>query len=128
MLAIEIKILLFALVGSLGLLTDFCLTWLLRDKLSINQYLANAIGFSVAAIQNFVLNRTWTFGDRSQAEGYRQLLLFLLISLIGLIINTKILKWFIGQNEKYFYLYKLIAVVIVFIWNFVMNNLLTFSK
>ena len=35
----------YALVGSLGLLIDFSITMFMKEKCSINKYLANSTGF-----------------------------------------------------------------------------------
>jgi putative flippase GtrA len=120
------RLLKFGIVGSMGMLIDFGITWLLKEKLHWNRYAANGTGFSAAVLFNFTLNRIWTFrGASGPVE--TQLALFVLISLIGLGLNTAIV--YLGTRKKVpFYLAKLIAVFIVFIWNYTANSYLTFRK
>lgn len=55
--------------------------------------------------------------------------MFLLIAAIGLGLNSLII-WML--NEKFltldFYLAKLIAIGVVFFWNFLMNNFFNFKQ
>ncbi|MCS6981550.1 MAG: GtrA family protein [Flavobacteriales bacterium] len=120
------KFLKFGIVGSTGVVIDFAVTWLLKEKLHINAYMANSVGFVCAASNNWLLNRIWTFRNRNP-QLIRQYLLFMLISVIGLGLNNLVV-WFcsevVGIN---FYLAKLAAVGVVMFWNFGANYKITFS-
>ncbi|PST84636.1 glycosyl transferase family 2 [Pedobacter yulinensis] len=120
------KILKFGVVGFSGLLIDFGTTWLLKDRLKTNKYLANTVGFSLAVISNFLLNRSWTFQSHNiHWEG--EFAKFVAISLIGLLLNTGFLYLLHQSKLKMpFYLAKLSATLIVFIWNFTANFIFTF--
>lgn len=129
------QFLIFGIVGFSGLLIDFGLTWILKEKIGLNRYLSNGIGFITAASSNYILNRLWTFASNNPQIA-REYLSFLLISLAGLAINSLILylltdKLKIGlfhSNSKVkFYIAKLIATAVVTIWNFFMNFFITFS-
>lgn len=120
------KFLKFGIVGFSGLFVDFGLTWLSKEKLGIQKYISNAIGFSFAATSNYYLNRIWTFNSANPeiALEYSQ---FFFISLIGLAINTLIL-WLIVTRLKFnFYLSKVFAIIVVMLWNFFANLLFTFA-
>ncbi|MDD3878021.1 MAG: GtrA family protein [Bacteroidales bacterium] len=120
-----IKFLKFVSVGFSGLLIDFGITWLLKEKLNIQKYVANATGFICAASSNYFLNRIWTF-ESHNPEIAVEYSLFLLISVVGLIINTLVL-WALDSKFKWnFYFSKLIAIGVVTLWNFIMNFLFTF--
>ncbi len=122
-------------MGFIGLLVDFGITWLLKEQIRVNKYIANGTGFLVAASVNYLLNRIWTFSSTNPniAGEYT---LFLLISTVGLAINSGILYLLVekvnisklenGSKSK-FYLSKLIAIGVVTIWNFMMNYFITFS-
>ena len=56
-----LKIFKFGIVGLSGMAIDFFITWLCKEKLSLNKYIANSLGFSVAVVNNFFLNYYWTF-------------------------------------------------------------------
>jgi putative flippase GtrA len=42
------RIIKFGLTGLLGMAIDFGATWLCKEKIKINKYIANAIGFTLA--------------------------------------------------------------------------------
>jgi putative flippase GtrA len=129
------KFIQFGIVGLSGLFVDFGITWMLKEALRLNKYIANAAGFLIAASSNYVLNRIWTFSS-TNPEIATEYLSFLAISVIGLAINSLILYLLVERvsfgrfdsNRKLkFYLSKLIAVGFVTIWNFIMNLYITFS-
>ena len=119
------KIIKFCLVGGSGMMLDFALTYLLKEKIKIHRYAANAIGFISAASSNFALNRYWTF-ESQNPEVYKQFGFFLTFALIGMAINTFFLIVFEKQNFN-FYLSKFFAIVLTTIWNFTTNYFFTFN-
>lgn len=120
------KLIKFGLVGFSGLFVDFGFTWLCKEKLRIQKYVSNAIGFTLAASTNYMFNRIWTF-QSSNPEIFSEYSEFLLISMVGLLINTLIL-WLIVSRLKFnFYLSKLFAIAVVTLWNFAMNLMFTFG-
>ena len=80
----------FAMVGTAGMLTHMTIFNILMLGLRLDPRLANAVGFTTAVVQNFILNRRWTFPEsRSRAAG-AQLGQFAAVSLIGLAINSAV--------------------------------------
>ena len=122
---VAIKFFRFVLVGASGLVIDFGLTYLIKEKLKLNKYLANGIGFFSAATSNFFINRSWTFSNIDPHVG-GQYLKFLLFSLIGLVINSMIVWVLNDRLKKNFYISKAAATMIVTFWNFLSNFLFTF--
>jgi len=112
-------------VGLSGLLLDFGITLLLKEKLNTHKYFANAMGFTVAAFSNFYWNKIWTFEDTNTQVGM-QLTSFLIIAVIGLLLNTVFLILFEKKMQLPFYMAKALAIAVVIVWNFTMNYLITF--
>ena len=121
-----LKFLKFGVVGFSGVFVDFGITYLAKEKLHIQKYVANAIGFTTAASSNYYLNRVWTFESTNPTIGleYTE---FLIISLIGLAINTFILWILVSKFRMNFYVAKIFAIIVVTIWNFFANVLITFN-
>jgi putative flippase GtrA len=112
-------------VGVSGLFIDFGATWVLKERAGVNKYIANSVGFILAASSNYILNRCWTFGS-ADSRIAAQYLTFVMISLAGLGISNSIVFLFTEKFKINFYLSKLIAIVAVTLWNFSLNCLITF--
>lgn len=121
-----LKLVKFCIVGGIGVLVDFGITFLLKEKLKINKYIANSLGFIAAASSNFALNRIWTF-QSTDPEITSQYIQFIGISAIGLGLNNLIIYILSDKLHLNFYTSKFIAIVMVTAWNFLMNYFFTFS-
>jgi putative flippase GtrA len=120
-----LKFLKFCVVGFSGMVIDFSTTWLLKEKAKVNKYIANSIGFILAATSNYIWNRIWTF----QSENSRiavEYFSFILISVAGLGINNLVIYLLNDRLKINFYLSKLLAIGVVTVWNFLMNFIITF--
>jgi putative flippase GtrA len=121
-----LKFIKFGVVGLSGVFIDFGFTWVCKERLRIQKYGSNAIGFSIAASWNYFFNRIWTF-QSDNPEIMTEFGLFFLISLIGLAINTLVLWLLVSRYHKNFYLSKLFAIGVATAWNFLANYFITFS-
>lgn len=122
----DFRFLKFGLVGFSGMLLDFGITWICKESLRINKYIANTAGFTTAVISNFILNRNWTFEQQGQ-NLTNQFAKFLLVSLCGLALNNLLLYLFINKTKQNFYFLKLLVIGLVFFWNYLLNLLFTFN-
>lgn len=120
------QLLKFCVVGASGVIVDFSITYLLKERLRVNKYISNSVGFICAASTNFILNRLWTFSstDPNVAGQYFQ---FIAISLVGLAINNLVIYILNGRFSVGFYFSKLLAIGVVTLWNFFMNYFITFG-
>ncbi|MFA6702781.1 MAG: GtrA family protein [Dysgonamonadaceae bacterium] len=121
------KLLKFGIVGISGMLIDFSITWICKDRLRINKYIANTIGFLLSATSNYILNRIWTFQSHNK-QITREYVSFLFISLIGLGLNNLVIYILHGKFNLNFYKSKIVATGIVVIWNFSANYFFTFNQ
>lgn len=115
----------FCAVGFSGLIVDFGITFICKEWLRLNKYVANSAGFVCAATSNYILNRVWTFSS-TDPDVARQYLHFFGFALVGLAINNSIIWLLNGRLKWNFYLVKLFATGVVTLWNFGMNYLFTF--
>ena len=122
---VVIKFLKFCAVGFSGMLIDFGNTWLLKEKVRINKYIANSTGFILAATSNYIWNRLWTFQSENSHIAV-EYFSFILISVAGLGINNFVIFLLNDKLKINFYLSKLFAIGVVTVWNFLMNFIITF--
>ncbi len=121
-----IKFLKFGVVGATGVVVDFGFTYFFKEIVKIQKYVANAIGFTLAATSNYFLNRWWTFHSHNPEIGI-EYSRFLFISILGLGINTFVIWLLVSRYNRNFYLSKLFAIAIVTLWNFCLNLMFTFA-
>lgn len=116
----------FCVVGGTGVVVDFGITFLFKEKLKLNKYIANSLGFMAGRLDQLPVDRWWTFRshDPEVAQQYVQ---FVGISAIGLILNNIIIYLLNDKARLNFYLSKLIAIGLVTLWNFFMNYYFTFT-
>ena len=117
----------FGAVGLSGLLVDYAFTYLFKEIFKVQKYVANSIGFTIAATSNYVLNRIWTF-ESDNPEIISEYSSFLIISLIGLGLNNLILWMIVSRFKINFYLAKFFAICVVTLWNFFANFFITFAQ
>ena len=65
------KFLKFGTVGLSGMVVDFGITFLFKEKFNFNKYFSNSCGFFAAASSNFILNRFWTFQSADPAVAFQ---------------------------------------------------------
>ena len=118
------KFLKFIIVGFSGLVVDFSITILLKEKLKVHRYISSSTGFILAASSNYMFNRLWTF-QSNNPKIFEEYGTFLLISVIGLFINNLFLYLF--EKKLRFYFAKFLAIMVTSLWNFSANYWLNFS-
>lgn len=116
----------FCVVGGSGVVVDFGITYLAKELLKLNKYVANSLGFVCAATSNYILNRMWTFAS-NDPDIVMQYIRFFSFSLVGLAINNFVIYLLHGRAKWNFYFVKLIATGVVTFWNFCMNYIFTFQ-
>lgn len=84
-----------------------------------------ALAFLLAVINNYILNRLWTFESRANqvsAEFFR----FFLVSLGGLVLTQALMWIFVSLLGVWYMLAKALTSMLVLIWNFGLNKFWTF--
>ena len=118
------KFLKFIIVGFSGMIVDFSITILLKEKLKIHRYISSSAGFTLAATSNYLFNRLWTF-ESNNPKVLVEYSTFFIISLIGLFINNLFLYLF--EKKLRFYYAKFFAILVTSLWNFSANYWLNFT-
>jgi len=129
----------FAMVGFANTAVDFGILNLLMATSGIysgkNIFFLNSVSFIVAVIHSFFWNKFWTFKVK-KTEATKEFLQFLIVSIVGLLINSAIvymittwMKPMFGMSEvSWANAGKLTATVISLIWNFIGYKFIVFKK
>ncbi|MDZ7798481.1 MAG: GtrA family protein [Patescibacteria group bacterium] len=120
----------FGIVGFIGTAIDVGFLNLLHQVFEVMVYLAATISFILAVINNFVLNKYWTFKDKKAylAKSHVQFFQFIFVSVIGLLINLGLMYLLIEYFGFWYNWAKLGAIIVVLFWNFFANKFWTFRK
>ena len=120
----------FCLVGLSGVGVNMGLLWLLTEYAGLVYLLSATIAVETSIITNFLLNNYFTFRGRSEPgtrSFFQRLLKFNLISLVGLGINLGLLSLFTEVFGIYYLVSNIIAIVIVTLWNYLLNTWWTWN-
>jgi len=118
----------FSVVGTIGMIIDVGILNLLIYFFSVNIYISATISFILAVISNFILNRIWTFNNiKTDKKPFYQFIQFVMVSVIGLGINLLIMYVFIEWAGLWYNWAKIIAIIIVLLWNYFINKIWTFK-
>jgi len=96
----------------------------------------NAISFGLATINSYYLNKYWTFDYKDKKKEGVKFAQFLIVSLIGISINTAIVYLFttlvspmFGMgNQLWANIGKILATGISLVWNFLGYKFIVFKK
>jgi putative flippase GtrA len=107
----------FAIVGALNTGIDIGVFTVAFYVLGWPLLVANAVGFAFGVSNSYVLNKLWTFADRSTGrDAWVKGLVFLSTSLIGLALGSLSI-WFLAKLMPAI-LAKVATVGVTFMWNY----------
>ena len=129
------RYLFFGIVGASGIGVDMAALFVLADPrmLHLNLSLGKALAAEIAIFSNFIGNERWTFRDVALVDpSWRgraiRLGKFNLICLAGICLSVVLLNIQTRFFDVNMYLGNLIAIVIVSLWNFGMNQKFGWKK
>lgn len=113
------KIVKFSIVGGIATIIDFTCLYIFKEFLNLNIILANTLSFIISVTYNYIASITWVFDVNKNRNKNVQFILFIVFSIVGLIINNIILYILTDKLSIYYLISKVIATIIVMIFNFV---------
>lgn len=117
------QIIKFGFVGGIAFVIDYALLIICKEIFHLSIPLSVAVAFTISVIFNYILSIKWIFKVDKSKSKKRNFILFVLLSIVGLVITELIMK--IGtENLKINYIIvKVIATGIVMVFNFVTRKL-----
>lgn len=119
----------FALVGMSGLLVNMSILYTLTEYFDFFYLYAGVVAIVVSISTNFFLNDIWTFGGQvKKVKFHGRFVSYFCIALFGMALNLGVL-WLLTSKFNIYYIYSnFIGIMIVFLWNFIMNRRITFIE
>jgi putative flippase GtrA len=114
----------YFIVGGSCAIIDFALLYYLTTAADLNYLVSSMISFMTGAIVNYFLCVAWIFKTRVISNRYFEFLLYMVITAVGLVINTGLVWYFTEKAGLYFMLSKIFATAITLVWNFTVRKFL----
>lgn len=120
------QILKFGVVGILAFAVDYGVLMVLSQVFGVRAVIAAGISFVVSVIFNYMASMRYVFSHREDMTPMREFVIFVVLSIIGLLINEAIM-WVgtahLGESGLAVTVVKVFATAIVMVWNFVSRKI-----
>jgi dolichol-phosphate mannosyltransferase len=126
---VSLRFLMFAMVGSLGLLVHLVALFIALEVFNVPFPEAQACGALMAMTSNFLLNNFLTYRDQ-RLKGFgilRGLLLFYLVCSVGLVANVGV-AFSVYDQEPIWWLAGAAGALMGVVWNYAMSGLFVWRK
>ena len=114
----------FGLVGGIAFLIDYGIMVFLTEVFKIPSLISAAISFTVSVIFNYISSVKWVFDvDKEKNSKTKELVVFILLSIVGLGIN-ELIMWIMDKEFGIYYMIsKIVATIVVMCYNFITRKL-----
>ena len=117
----------FGIVGVVAAIVDVGLLTLLAEKFGVDVLISAAISFSVSVIVNCICSMKFVFLGKKQNK-WKEFIIFLVLSMGGLLLNQLIMWFGVKWFSSHYLLVKVLAMLIVPIYNFITRKIFLESK
>ena len=107
----------YLFVGGVCTLLDIAILFISVEICKLNYLPCSVFSFISGVILNYFLCTFWVFNVRILKKKRYEFLLYVVISLIGLGINTACISFFTSIVGLYFLISKLLSCVLTYFWN-----------
>mgnify|MGYP000327920179 CR=1 FL=1 len=116
------QILKFGLVGGTAFVIDYVLLYFCTEFLHIHYLISSIISFTVSVIFNYILSIKWVF-DVKNKQDVKDFVIFIILSVIGLGINSLIMYVMVEKFGVYYMLSKIVSTAVVMVYNFITRKI-----
>jgi len=114
----------FGLVGIVATIIDYGLLVIFTEMFNIPSLLSAAISFTISVIFNYIASVKWVFNVNNKKHSKtKELVIFIILSVIGLLINEFIMWILEKEFSMHYTITKLLATVVVMFWNFITRKI-----
>ena len=116
------QILKFGLVGGTAFVIDYVLLYFCTEFLHIHYLISSIISFTVSVIFNYILSIKWVF-DVKKKQDVKDFVIFIILSVIGLEINSLIMYVMVEKFGGYYMFSKIVSTAVVMVYNFITRKI-----
>ena len=108
----------FGIVGVVSTALDYGLMVLFTEACGIFYLLSSTLSYAISLIFNYFASMKFVFRGRQDQSRLREFLIFTVLCLLGMGLNQLILWLLVEMGGVHYMVSKLLATVVVMIWNF----------
>jgi len=109
----------FMLVGIASFIIDYVMLFVLTEYFDVYYLLSSFVSFASSLIFNYIFSMKFVFHRKVNMSLRRQFTVFVLLSVIGMILNQYIIEKMVEIIGAHYMLAKVCATMAVTGWNFV---------
>ena len=113
----------FLIVGGLAFVIDYLVLIICKEVFGISVLLSAAIAFTISVIFNYLLSIKWVFEVDQSKSKKRNFILFIVLSIVGLIITEIIMEIGCNYLNIYYLIVKIFATAVVMVFNFITRKI-----
>ena len=115
----------FVAVGVVGLAVNQGGLAFLHGGIAVAVVAASPVAIFLSMLVTFYLNEAWTWHDRGSGRIISRAMYYVPINVGGLLINWSILYWLHAEFSMHYLIANLFGAGVAAIWNFALNNAIT---
>ncbi len=114
--------------GSLTFLVDFLILLLLTEVGGVNYLWSNLAAVSVGIVMSYLFSVKWIFLDRRYSRVVFEFPIFVLICVVGILLNETLLWAFVEFGNIHYLVAKVVVAVAIFAINFLVKKIILFRR
>lgn len=113
----------FAIVGTLAFLVDFGFLIFFTEVFHVDYLISATLSFTISVIFNYIVSMKFVFTHKDGMSKRREFMIFVVLSVIGLVLNDVLMWACVDLFTIDYRLAKLIATIMVTAYNFVSRKI-----
>lgn len=117
----------YCFVGGFAFIVDAGGLFLLTEYAGLYYLLSATISFILGLVVNYLLSKSWIFRKSKLTSRWTEFIIYSIIGVVGLGLNTLFLYLFTDCLHIYYMLSKIITAALVMLWNFFARKIILFK-
>ena len=118
----------FVFSGGMASMTHFIILITLTEVFEVHYLVSATIGYSVAFVVSFSLQKYWTFRDKTSDHLPKQAAMYFMVTITGLFVNTSMMYALVEWASIHYIVSQIITGATIAVGNFFVYRLIIFKK
>lgn len=123
---ISVQVFRYILAGTIAYIFDYGALIILTEACKIYYLTSAAVAFMLGSVVSYALNVMWVFSERTLKSKRLEFVIFVLISVVGIILNHYCILIFTEKVHLHYLASKLVSSVVISAVNFFARKFILF--